>query len=164
MKKYIDCDGVLLNTEELLYRDYNIARRTNPNLSMKDYLYTINWDALLDEAKPINNSLSILKQYPTEDVMILTKVFTLKEGDSKIRYFRKHQVENNIILVPNYLEKSEVVEAKGNILVDDSIKNLQDWDNHEGYSIYFGEGQSHFQNVTSIDDVLDLKKVKRLIR
>lgn len=164
MKKYFDCDGVLLNTEELLYRQYAIERKTNPNLSIGDFVQNVDWDMILSKTKPINNSLKILKSYPTEDVSILTKIHSLKEGDSKIRFFRNHQIENNIILVPKFLKKSEVVEAKGNILVDDNVTNLQDWKNNDGIPIYFGEGQQHFPNIKSIDDVLDLKKVKTLIR
>ena len=48
-------------------------------------------------------------------------------------------VLNDVILSPFPLKKCEVVNAKGNILIDDTVHNLDDWQNSDGLPIYFNK-------------------------
>lgn len=146
--KYIDCDGVILDTEFGLFDEYNRLKNTGANIKRLTYLQQLDWQGWIRQAKIINDAISIIKENNPNDAEILTKVHSLSEGLAKIEYFRELGIKNNIILVPNDLRKSSVVQAKGNLLVDDSIKNLDDWFAHDGISLFFnadGKNESIFK-------------------
>ena len=135
--KYIDCDGVIFNTEEGLFDEYNELIKSNPTLKKSTYLQQLNWRDWLISSGTINNSLEILKKHDHNNVHILTKIHSLKEGTAKIEYFRELGINNNIILVPSNSKKSSIVRAAGNLLIDDSPINLEDWDINNGIPIFF---------------------------
>lgn len=94
-------------------------------------------------------------EHNPDDVEILTKVHSLAEGLAKIEYFRELGVRNNIVLVPNGLSKSVVVQAEGNLLVDDSIRNLDNWSILNGIPFFFnaaGENKSTFKEQVTINE------------
>ena len=103
--KYIDCDGVILDTETGLFDEYNKLKQQNPALKRLAYLQQLNWQYWIRQAKIIGNAIEILKQQNPDDVAILTKVHSLAEGLAKIEYFRELGVKNNVILVPNDIKK-----------------------------------------------------------
>lgn len=163
MKKYIDCDGVILDTENGLFEEYYKLKQNNPELKKKRYLQEINWEYWIEQSEILNDAINILKNYNPKDIDILTKVHSLKEAVAKIKYFRKHKVENNVIIVPDEIQKSQIVNASGNILVDDSDRNLYDWESNDGIGFSFGKGESQFPKLNSLDDILNHGKVKRLL-
>jgi hypothetical protein len=137
--KYIDCDGVILDTETGLFDNYNKMKQIDPTLKRLAYLQQLNWKEWIRQAKIINNSIEILKENNPYDAPILTKVHSLKEGLAKIEYFREIGLKNNIILVPNILKKSDVVQANGHLLVDDKIENVEEWDLSGGVPLFFNQ-------------------------
>lgn len=146
--KYIDCDGVIFDTERGLFDEYDRLKNMGINIKRLAYLQQLNWREWIRRAKIINDAIAIIKEHNPGDVEILTKVHSLSEGLAKIEYFRELGIKNNIILVPNSLSKSDVVQATGNLLVDDSIKNLDDWFLHNGIPLFFnpeGESKSVFK-------------------
>ncbi len=164
MKKYIDCDGVILDTENGLFDEYCRLKKANPGLKRKMYLLEMDWNYWLEQALVLNDAINILKSYDPNDTDILTKVHSLKEAIAKIEYFRRHGVKNNVIVVPSEFQKSQVVGASGNILVDDSDSNLTDWSVSDGFSFNFGKRESQFPKVDSLDDVLNPDKAKVLLK
>lgn len=153
--KYIDCDGVILDTEAGLFDEYNELKKRNANLKRLAYLQQLDWKAWIRQAQIINDAIAFLREHNPDDIAILTKVHSIAEGLAKIEYFRELGVKNNILLVPNGLNKSSVVQARGNILVDDSIKNLDDWVNHEGIPLFFnasGENKSTFKEQVTVNE------------
>lgn len=164
MKKYIDCDGVILDTESGLFDEYNKLKQINSELKKRRYLQEMDWNYWLEQAKILNDAIDILKSYNPSDTDILTKVHSLKEAVAKIEYFRRHKVKNNIIIVPDEIQKSQIVDARGSILVDDSNRNLIDWEINNGIAFSFGERESQFIKISSLDDVLNPEKVKRLLK
>lgn len=146
--KYIDCDGVILDTEFGLFDEYNKLKNMGVDIKRLTYLQQLDWREWIRRATIINNAIAIIKEHNSDDIEILTKVHSLSEGLAKIEYFRELGIKNNIVLVPNDLSKSSVVQAKGNLLVDDSIKNLDDWSVHNGIPLFFnaiGENKSIFK-------------------
>ena len=126
MKIYVDCDGVILDSEIWLfdeeYKSLNIKTEEEKII----YIQKKSWDQILRKSQAISNAIEILKEL--KDVAILTKVHSMKnEGVAKIKLFRYLGLENQIILVPYTLKKTDVVCATGNILVDDTVHNLDDW-------------------------------------
>ena len=112
----------------------------------------------------LNDAINILKNYNPKDTSILTKVHSLNEAVAKIKYFRCKKVRNNIIIVPNGINKSQIVDPFENILVDDNNKNLDDWKRNFGIPYYFGNEQLEYETIDSLDDILNPKKLKLRLR
>ena len=139
MIKYIDFDNVILNTDDMLIKKYYKGDNTK-NKFFNDDEFLINYDykSLLKECDIINNAINIIKKFDPDEVAIITKILSLdNEGKAKIDYLRENGVKCNIFLVPEYAKKTDIVSAKGNILIGDSLHNLDDWASHGGISIFF---------------------------
>ena len=164
MIKYIDCDGVILDTETGLFDEYNILKKDNPELKRRVYLQNLDWEYWIEQAAILNDALNILKNYDPTNTHILTKVHSLNEAIAKINYFRNKKIKNNIIIVPDGISKSQIVNPFGNILIDDSNNNLLDWEENFGIPYYFGNIESKFEKIDSLDDVLNPKKLEFRLR
>ena len=160
MEKYIDCDGVILDTETGLFSEYDILKIDNPELKRRVYLQNLDWEYWIEQAAVLNDALNILKNYNPTDTHILTKVHSLNEAIAKINYFRNNKIKNNIIIVPDGISKSQIVNPFGNILVDDGNNNLVDWEENFGISYYFGNIESKFEKIDTLDDILNSKKLE----
>ena len=153
---FIDFDGVIFNTEEL------IISKKNQNLSMSwdEFFKKLDWFELMKEACIINNAIAyILRgQEKSQQIAILTKVHTLVEMEAKVNALRNYNVTVPILFVPPHIKKSQVYPPKnGDILIDDSIKNLVDWNQNGGRSIYFSEknnNSSRFETVYTLSKIL----------
>lgn len=164
MVKYIDCDGVILDTETGLFDEYHELKKSNPELKKRQYLHDLDWEYWIWQAGVIGDAIEILKNYDPRGVDILTRVHSLQEARAKLNYFREHKVRNNVIIVPDGIAKSSTVDAFNNVLVEDSNGNLDDWSEHHGIPIYFGTGDSIYTKVTSLDTVLSDEKFKGLVK
>lgn len=162
IKKYIDCDGVILDTEKDLFKKYDKLKLNNQLLTKRQYLEEIDWNLWIYQAEVINDAINLLKNFDYKDTSILTKVHTVREAIAKIKYFRELKLKNEIIIVPFDLKKSEVVTAKGNILVDDFKGNLDAWQLDGGISIYFGDKESLYPSISSLEEVLSGEILKRI--
>ena len=178
MKLYIDCDGVLLNTIEVLYRVFDIFHEHEPTITMTDWLKIIDWSKVLHEAGALNDSVEVVKTFPIDKynistktqhgerkvkyvfkpidgLAILTTVQSSEEAFQKIKYIRELGVEHEIIIVPARCDKNEVVSAKGNILVDDHKENLRKWQDAGGIAIQFHQEKKkgEFQIINSLSQI-----------
>ena len=141
MIKYIDFDNVILNTDEVLIREYyNDGRTDHKCFNDDEFLINYDYNKLLMKCDIINDAIHIIKRFDPKEVAIITKILSLdNEGKAKIEYLRKMGVKCNIYLVPEHAKKTDVVLAKGNILVDDSLHNMDDWASQGGISIFFNK-------------------------
>lgn len=150
-KIFLDLDGVILDSEK---RVVDLKKRYN-DLSWDDFFNIIDWDKLLSESISINNSIEIINdiQKIKNNISILTKVHTLIEAQAKINELRnKRNITIPIIIVPPHIKKSQIyIPTNGEILVDDSEKNIKDWNINGGKGILFCQ-----------DDNIDNNKVKSL--
>ena len=100
---------------------------------------------------------------------ILTKVHSLEnESVEKIKWLRENGIKQSVVIVPYYFKKSEVVEARGNILIDDCLKNLDEWEELGGIPIFFDMNNDdydswHQKNVKQYKKVLTLSTYKDYI-
>ena len=133
MKIYIDFDGVILDTDTTID---NIIK--DSNIDKKEYIRNCNWDNLLNSTAVINNSIKYLKESKL-DINLLSKISTLEEGIAKVKYLRNNNINMNIHLVPTKISKSDIVNPKGNILIDDKVYNLDEWNSKGGTSIFFNK-------------------------
>ena len=83
-----------------------------------------------------------------EKIAILTKVHTLLEAQAKIYDLRENRkIEVPIMIVPAHVKKSQIYYPKnGEILVDDSSKNILDWNLKGGRGILFAETEDYDNN------------------
>ncbi len=147
--RYIDFDGVILDTEELLFYEWE----KNPNrhlLSEEDkikYVKNANWKYIIDNSPIINDSIYILRNINPNESTILTTVHSLEnEAHEKIKFLRNKGIEQHIIVVPYTIKKNEIVSAKGNILIDDSLRNLTFWKEDGGYPMFFDKNENNIDS------------------
>ena len=136
MKIYIDFDGVILDTDTTID---NII--SDKNIDKKEYIKTCDWDNLLNNTDIINNSLKYLKE-SKKDINLLSKISTLEEGIGKVKYLKDNGIDMNIHLVPTKISKSDIVDPKGNILIDDKVYNLDEWKSKGGIPIFFNKANN----------------------
>ena len=134
MKVYVDFDGVILDTDFIIDRDYSKI----DDIKRSDFIKNYDWNKLVNEASVINNSLDNLKNSKF-DTYILSKISSMNEGIAKVKYLRDNGVLTNIHLVPTKVSKSDVVSPEGNILIDDKVYNLDEWEEKGGISIFFNK-------------------------
>lgn len=164
IKKYIDCDGVILDTETDLFKEYDKLIEQGINITRREYLQNLDWNLWIYQAKIINNAIELLNNYDYRDTSVLTKVNSIQEAMAKINYFRNAKLKNEIIIVPYDAKKSDVVFAKNNILVDDYHKNLKEWEQAGGIPIHFGKEESGYSKIASLEEVLSNDILKRIRR
>ena len=156
MKIYVDFDGVIKDTDKVLDLEYSKV----DNISRSDFVKNYDWDKLLEVSDIINNSLDYLKN-TKYDVYILSKISSMNEGIAKVKYLRESGVNINIHLVPTKISKSDMVSAKGNILIDDKVYNLDEWVDKGGIGIFFnkdnldydvrGNENTKYKKINSLD-------------
>lgn len=132
MKVYVDFDGVLLDIDSVIDKEFD------GNGERRDFVKNYDWFKLMRDDLVINNALDYINNSKYE-VSLLSKISSMCEGQAKIKYLRNKGVNIDINLVPTLINKCDVVSAYGNVLIDDKIVNLDSWSNSGGISIYFNK-------------------------
>ncbi len=147
--KYIDFDGVIVDTEDALFEDWRKIpnhRELSEEVKIK-YISAANWHKIIRESAIINDAIYILNNLDPHNTAILTKVHSLyNESAEKIKFLREQGIKQSIIIVPCGFKKTEIVSAKGNILVDDTIHNLDDWERDGGKGYFFSKDDKDFDS------------------
>lgn len=161
---YIDFDGVILDTINLLYdlMDELGIDKEDPIESRKFY-ETVNWKELLYSSPQINDSISCIQKLLDSnlyDIAILTHVNSLNEIIEKVKFIRKYFGSITVIPVPKQISKTKMVHAKDAILVDDYSGNLREWVSAGGIGVRFnlrlnGKG---FPVINRLDQLLEMKE------
>ena len=163
--RYIDLDGVILDTEGLIFDE--ILNIKNKNKLGEDFIMklvvNLNWTYILKNAKVINDSINLLNNMDPNESAILTKVHSTAEADAKINYFKSIGVKQEVIVVPYPKDKIDVVDAKNNILIDDCLKNLRFWSYDGGYPMFFDKNENNIDpwdeyNVKGFQKVLRINE------
>lgn len=155
-KIFIDFDGVIFDTEKRVVERKN----ENPNLTWNEFFDNLDWVQLLDEAKVINNAIDYILdgQTRTKQLAVLTKIHTLLEMEVKTKALRSRKIKIPILFVPPHIKKSQIyLPNNGEILIDDSIKNLIDWKQKGGTGIYFNEEEvstQEFMTIKTLEKIL----------
>ena len=131
---YIDFDGVLVDTPRLI----NEKIRVNGNSA--DVCKNFPWEYFLQNSNEIEDNFSyIMKIAKKYKVKILTHVYSDKEQHEKERYILNKLHDIEVITVPYFIEKNNIVNPKGNILIDDYKNNINKWINSGGIGIYIND-------------------------
>lgn len=150
---YIDFDGVLYDTVSIIL---NEMKKNNISFE-KDcskFFEKLDWKKILYSAQEINLSISKIEKLKSKyNIKILTHVSSLNEMEEKSNFIRNKFTDIDIIFVPKKLDKNFIVNAKNNILIDDSKKNIDNWNKNGGIGILFGQN--------GISDLFDLENNSR---
>jgi hypothetical protein len=173
-KIYIDFDGVIWDSWPYLYKTLResdlvlyekvLSKSTTfeDDKKIGEIFNTMNWDKLIENTYPINNSIEILKSlYYSEmfDISILTHCNCNNEVESKRKVLESAIPGIDIITVFKPTLKSEAVNAKGAILIDDYVGNLIDWKNAGGIAVKFttkNKINDDFYYINSLDQITDI--------
>ncbi len=165
IKIYIDFDGVVLDTWDVIFKEYIKLFSTDvlEEDKIKNLMLTIGWGKILSNSVQINDSIKKIKDIGKNyEVYILTKINSQEEQKAKEEYLLKHNI-SNLYFVPYEHSKTQYVDVENNILIDDDIKNLDEWSLHGGKSIFFNKDLSNYDsygnkniNYTIINDLLKI--------
>ena len=164
---YIDFDGVILDTAPLLFDDWinNPHRHLLTEEDKIRYIQSSNWHYIINNSLVINDAIYYLNNISPIKSSILTKIHSQQEGIEKVIWLREKGIKQSIILVPYRLKKVDMVSAKDNILVDDCLQKLREWQQCGGEPILFDiddDGYDSWQqpNKENYPKVLNLSKFK----
>lgn len=146
---FIDFDGVILDTEELLFEKWrmNPDRYLLPESEKIKYIQEIDWRYVLYNSPIINDSIYYLKQLDPSKSFILTKVHSLtNEANNKIIWSRDNDIKQSVIIVPYTQKKTDLVPVNGNLLVDDSLRNLDEWVYKNGEVLFFDKDNDNYDS------------------
>ena len=158
--RYIDLDGVILDTEDIIFNKMLFDCKNLNEDFIFPYVVNINWAYILKNAKVINDSINILNSMDPIESAILTRVHSNQEADAKINYFKSIDVKQEVIPVFYPYKKNDIVDAKNNILIDDCLRNLRQWTMDGGYPMFFDK------NANGIDswDEYNVKNFQKVLR
>lgn len=167
MKKlYIDFDGVILDTIPLIYQKIEEAKVDVTNEKMMIHFYEhLDWKPIIKEAKQLNESVHCIKRLLATniyDIAVLTHVNSVHEVKAKVRFLNQVLPGITIISVPKPLHKTDMVNPKGAILIDDFTGNLVRWEKKGGIPIKFSMTPKDrgFPVIDRLDSILGLEYVK----
>lgn len=153
---YIDFDGVILDSEERMLERKDKAGFHNHRNKTEFYdyfdytnIHQEEWDYIIREAISINNSVEIIQKLESlkKKIAILTKIHTLNEMKVKIDDLREHRkIFCPVIFVPPGVKKHKIVIPNGQILIDDSKKNIKLWNENGGKGLIFDKTLSNNTN------------------
>lgn len=136
---YIDFDGVIYDTVSIIMSEvkkYNISLEKDCSKFFED----LDWKKILHLSNEINSSVSKIKKLKNKyNIKILTHVSSINEMIQKSNFIRNKFTDIDIIFVPKKLEKNVIVNARNNVLIDDSKKNIENWNANGGIGILFGK-------------------------
>lgn len=149
---FLDLDGVILDSEK---RVKDLISKANPQKEIEWQIFfdNIDWKTLLKESKSINKSVEIIQELEKlkKQIIILTKIHSLKEMQAKVLELRENRKINfPIMFVPQHTRKTQIYIPNNNeILVDDSQKNINDWNINGGNGVLFEESCT-FETATKV--------------
>lgn len=169
IKIYIDFDGVILDTWEIIFKEYQNKYNTKKikDENIKKTMLEIGWDLILKNSREINDNLKKIRQLKQNfNICILSKINSKNEKKAKKEYLLKNGI-CTMCFVPYNCSKTQFVEVIGNVLIDDDLKNLKDWQEHGGIAIYFNENLMNRDSYGNINEeftiINDLLKIYDII-
>ena len=170
---YSDFDGVLYNTIDV---SFSIMRENGCNMSdgkeIDNYFKKkLDWNRVFNEASMINNSIDKIKLLQESNLFKKIIILTKLSGNYHEERLKRDLIQmllNDIpvITLQHELKKNMVVNAYGNILVDDEIKNCHFWNEDNGCAINFQKDNVDLEH-NIINDLLDIPNtdgVKKLLK
>ncbi len=152
-KAELEQAGIYIDTINGIYGGYVYSHKNN-----YDVQFSIKDVNCIEKIKQLNKK---------QNVCVLSKVNSEEEEKAKREYLLENGI-NAMCFVPYISSKTQFVEVKGNILIDDDLKNLNDWQNRGGIPIFFNENLDNYDSYGKKNDKYlitnDLLKIYDLIK
>ena len=181
---YLDCDGVIKDTINTTLTLMTLEGYDIKDKNQIDYYFTnkADWSKIWPNSPNINDSINTIKYLDSLgifNISILTKCTSKMEPFIKIKGFSEELPGIPVIIVDDSLNKSDVVDATGSFLIDDSTRNVIDWINNGGIGVHFfdesnkktgisdlsqNNGLLEINNLLNILYLLDYREVSDLIK
>ncbi len=169
-KIYIDFDGVLLDTWEYILKKYYDIYNTKEIIdsNLRKLMIDIGWDKIIKNSNEINDNIKKLKLLSKKYyICVLSKINSSIEEQIKRKFLLNNGIVN-MCFVPYDHPKSRYAVSKENILIDDDIKNLDDWSEHGGKSIFFNKNLNNVDSYGNLNDnyliINDLLNIHDIIK
>lgn len=142
---YIDFDGVIVDTWPEITNEYfkKFKSYDIEETRLRELFVEINWNEILKNSKINEKNISLLRNLDYGSIAILTKINTLKEKNAKIKFLKEKSIKCDIIFVDIDSSKSQAVVVENNILIDDELKNLNEWVEKDGIGILYSKNADH---------------------
>lgn len=163
---FIDCDGVILDSEQRMLKmkeqrgflDHHNSKEFTDYFKIADSTYG-EWEYIISGASSLNNSVEIIRELEKmkKNIAILTKIHSLKEMQIKVHDLRTNRhITSPILFVPPNTNKHDIILPNGQLLIDDSIRNISGWIEHGGEGLIFDESikENSKTKVKSLDFLL----------
>lgn len=167
---YLDFDGVILDTITYTNNEIKI-KQLNTLEDIHEYFISLDWEEIIKTSPIINDSIKKIKKIIENkifrNVYIITHCHSKKEIIAKNRFITEKLPEITKTYYVNYkINKDEVADPKGNVLVDDFNPNVQKWINKQGIGIKFSntEKPSEFTKIQDLEELIELFKEDKLIK
>lgn len=143
MKLYIDFDGIIIDTWPSVLKEYykKYSNCEVEEYKLRELFKDLNWDLILNNSRINYTNIKVLKKFNNYEIAILTKINSLSEGKAKEKFLKNMNIDIKLKTVDIDEKKSEIVDAAGNILIDDDIKNLIEWKEKGGCAILYSKNK-----------------------
>ncbi len=140
IKFYYDYDGVIKDTFQ-----FTVGKIKKQAIEEKwtkeridQFLLELDWINIIKEAPEIDESYYVLRQLNPKRNIILTKCASgIVEAYAKKLDLKNNLVKLEMITLPLEANKHEIVDPKGNLLVEDTVKNALGFEENGGIGIFF---------------------------
>lgn len=164
---YLDCDGVIKDTinttlNMMVSEGYNIKDKSQIDYYFKNQA---DWFSIWGNSPDINDSINVIKYLDSLgifNISILTKCTSRLEPFVKIRGFNMELPGIPVIIVDYNQNKSDVVDASGSFLVDDSISYVNDWNNNGGIGVHFFDESNRTTGISDLKQENGLLEISNL--
>ena len=153
-KIYIDFDGVILDTWLVISNEYYRKYKTNliKEEKLKKLMINIGWETILKRSQIINNIIEKIKKISSYYyICILSKINSINEIEQKTKFLISNEIFN-MYFVPYEQSKAEYVDPYNNFLIDDDLKNLEEWEVKGGKCIFFNKKLTNYDSYGRIND------------
>lgn len=138
---YLDFDGVVCDTIDVTRNMMSESGLDFRDYSVREKFYrTVSWEEIFKKCNAINDSINCIQKIIDSgkyNVAFLTHFYLIDEVECKVKYITKFFPDATIIPVPKSISKTQMVNVKDSILIDDYTQNLIEWKHQGGYGIKF---------------------------
>lgn len=150
-----DFDGVYLDSQER----YQKAMKEETSLeAWMKYLNSIDWPNFLEECEEMTGATETFKELQELKILrgFITQIHSFEEGIEKSKFIRKKGLYVPVIYVlPDQPKSMVYMPNKKTIILEDKVKNVEDWVEKGGKAILYNPKISE-SNKTMIKKLPDL--------
>lgn len=166
---YWDYDGVFGDTMTPAIAEMKELGLYDTEEGRTKYFRELDWSKFLVKAGFMENAIEAINMLTDKGYKqaFLTHVNSFPEHIDKIYHIKntreiKNAEDIDVIAVPRKYDKSFTVNAKGNILVDDRLENIEAWEAAGGIGIWFSDKENAPYRTTN--DLLKTVNIITVVR